>query len=262
MGRARRERLTDVMSVVYLIFNEGYSATSGDDWMRPDLCQEALRLARMLAQMVPDEPEVYGLQALLELQASRMRARIGPDGRPVLLEDQDRRLWDQLLIRRGFAALDRAEALGAPVGKYVLQAALAACHARARRAEDTDWVRIAGLYDVLAGLAPNPVVEVNRAVAHGRAFGAEAGLAVLDRLGEESLPGSHLVPTVRGDLLARAGRPEEAAAAFREAADRTRNESERSVLLGRADEISRPAMSKPVGPVRRHDDSSTSRRQR
>jgi RNA polymerase sigma factor (sigma-70 family) len=262
VGRARRERLTDVMSVVYLIFNEGYSATSGDDWMRPDLCQEALRLARMLAQMVPDEPEVHGLQALLELQASRMRARTGPDGRPVLLEDQDRRLWDQLLIRRGFAALDRAQALGAPVGRYVLQAALAACHARARRAEDTDWVRIAGLYDVLAGLAPNPVVEVNRAVAHGRAFGAEAGLGVLDRLGEESLPGSHLVPTVRGDLLARAGRPEEAAAAFREAADRTRNESERSLLLGRADEISRPAMSKPVDLVRRPDDSSPSRRQR
>ena len=236
-GPARRRRVTDVMSVIYLIFNEGYSATSGGDWMRPDLCQEALRLARMLALLVPDEPEVHGLQALLEIQASRMRARIDADGRPVLLEEQDRSLWDRLLIRRGFAALDRAEALKAPVGPYVLQAALAACHARARRPEDTDWARIAGLYDVLADLTSNPVVEVNRAVAHGRAFGPEAGLAVLERLGN-SLPGSHLVPSVRGDLLARAGRSTEAAAAFREAAGRTRNDSERTVLLARADEFS------------------------
>jgi RNA polymerase sigma factor (sigma-70 family) len=236
VGRARRERLNDVMAVVYLIFNEGYSATSGGEWMRPDLCHEALRLARMLALLTPGEPEVHGLQALLELQASRMRARTGADGRPVLLEDQDRRLWDRLLIRRGLAALDRAEALREPVGPYVLQAALAACHATARRAEDTDWVRIAELYDVLADLAANPVVEVNRAVAHGRAFGPEAGLAVLERLGEDALPHSHLVASVLGDLLARAGRTDEAAAAFRKAAARTRNASERALLLGRVEE--------------------------
>ena len=237
-GRDREDRLADVMSVIYLIFNEGYSATAGDDWMRPDLCNEALRLARILADLAPGEPEVHGLQALLELQSSRVRARVGPHAEPVLLEAQDRRLWDQLLIRRGFAALDRAEALGKPVGAYVLQAALAACHARARRAEDTDWVRIAGLYDVLAGLAPSPVVEVNRAVAHGRAFGAGAGLAVLDGIDDRALPESHLLPSVRGDLLARAGRAAEAAAAFRVAADRTRNDSERALLLGRAGELS------------------------
>jgi predicted RNA polymerase sigma factor len=190
----------------------------------------------MLALLTPGEPEVHGLQALLEFQASRMRARTGADGRPVLLEDQDRRLWDRLLIRRGLAALDRAEALREPVGPYVLQAALAACHATARRAEDTDWVRIAELYDVLADLAANPVVEVNRAVAHGRAFGPEAGLAVLERLGEDALPHSHLVASVLGDLLARAGRTDEAAAAFRKAAARTRNASERALLLGRVEE--------------------------
>jgi RNA polymerase sigma factor (sigma-70 family) len=261
VGRARRERLIDVMAVVYLVFNEGYTATAGGEWMRPDLCQEALRLARMLAQLVPDEPEVHGLQALLELQASRMRARTGPRGEPVLLEDQDRRLWDRLLIRRGLAALERAEALRAPVGPYVVQAALAACHARARRAEDTDWVRIAELYDVLAELTSSPVVEVNRAVAHGRAFGAESGLAVLERLGDEPLPESHLVPAVRGDLLARAGRSAEAAQAFREAAARTRNDSERSLLLGRADELARAVMSKTASPARRVDDTSSSGRQ-
>jgi RNA polymerase sigma factor (sigma-70 family) len=237
VGRARQERLGDVMSVIYLVFNEGYSATAGEDWMRPDLCHEALRLARMLAELASGEPEVHGLQALLELQASRVRARTGPDGRPVLLEAQDRRRWDQLLVRRGFAALGRAEALGKPVGPYVLQAALAACHARARRAEDTDWARIAGLYDVLAGLTPSPVVEVNRAVAHGRAFGADAGLAVLAGVDEALLPESHLLLSVRGDLLARAGRDAEAATAFRGAAERTRNESERSLLLGRAAEL-------------------------
>ncbi|MGH3330214.1 MAG: DUF6596 domain-containing protein, partial [Nocardioidaceae bacterium] len=184
------------------------------------------------------EPEVHGLQALLELQASRMPARTGPDGEAVLLETQDRRRWDQLLIRRGFAALDRAEALGKPVGSYVLQAELAACHARARRPDDTDWKRIAGLYDVLARVTPSPVVEVNRAVAHGRAFGADAGLAVLDAIDASALRDSHLLPAVRGDLLSRAGRAAEAAAAFRTAAERTRNDSERTVLLGKADELS------------------------
>jgi RNA polymerase sigma factor (sigma-70 family) len=237
VGQERQQRLGDVMSVIYLVFNEGYSATAGDDWMRPDLCHEALRLARMLAELAPAEPEVHGLQALLELQASRMRARTGPRGEPVLLEAQDRRLWDQLLVRRGFAALDRAEALRRPVGPYVLQAALAACHARARRAEDTDWARIAGLYDVLAVLAPNPVVEVNRAVAHGRAFGPHAGLDVIEAIDDTLLPESHLLLSVRGDLLARAGRTEEAVTAFRGAAERTRNESERTLLLARAAEL-------------------------
>jgi RNA polymerase sigma factor (sigma-70 family) len=237
-GVERQQRLADVMSVIYLVFNEGYSATAGEDWIRPDLCHEALRLARMLNHLVPDEPEVLGLQALLEIQASRIHARADEDGSPVLLEDQDRRRWDQFLIHRGLAALDRAESLGKPVGPYVVQAEIAACHARARTADQTDWPRIAELYDVLAGVAPSPVVEVNRAVAHGRAFGPEAGLALLDGLYDGSLAGSHLLPAVRGDLLARAGRAEEAAAAFREAAGITRNESERQVLLARAEEIS------------------------
>ena len=227
------------MSVVYLVFNEGYSATAGEDWMRPELCLEAMRLARMLARLVPTEPEVHGLQALLELQASRLPARRGPDGEPVLLEAQDRRRWDQLLIRRGLSALDRAEALGRPVGPYVLQAAIAACHARADRAEDTDWTRIAELYDVLARAAPSPVVEVNRAVAHGRAHGPDAGLAVLAPLEDEPvLAGSALLPSVRGDLLERAGRHDEAAASFRRAAGLTRNADERRLLLARADENS------------------------
>jgi RNA polymerase sigma factor (sigma-70 family) len=237
-GREREERLADVMSVVYLIFNEGYSATAGDDWMRPELCFEALRLARMLSGLVPAEPEVLGLQALLEIQASRTRARTGPDGSAVLLEDQDRRLWDQLLIRRGLAVLDQVERLGKPVGPYVLQAAIAACHARARRPEDTDWTRIAGLYDALAGLTPNGIVEVNRAVAHGRAHGPEAGLEVLQALDDPAIGQSHLVHAVRGDLLHRAGRDAEAAEAFREAAARTRNDSERRVLLRRVDDLS------------------------
>ena len=238
VGRDRDERLADVMSVIYLVFNEGYSATAGDDWMRPELCLEALRLARMLSALAPSEPEVHGLQALLEIQASRTHARLGPTGEPVLLEAQDRRRWDQLLIRRGLAALDRAESLGTPVGPYVVQAAIAACHARARRSEDTDWRRIAGLYDALARIAPGPIVEVNRAVAHGRAFGPDAGLAVIDQLDDSGLGGSHLLPSVRGDLLARAGRNPEAAAQFRTAAGLTRNESERTLLLTRADEIS------------------------
>lgn len=236
-GAERDARLADVMAVVYLIFNEGYSATAGDDWMRPELTQEALRLARTLTTLVPREPEVHGLQSLLEIQASRLRARTGPDGSSVLLEDQDRTRWDQLLVRRGLAALERADALGGHVGPYRLQAEIAACHARARRAADTDWRRIAGLYDTLGRVAPSPVVEVNRAVAHGRAFGPAAGLAVLAALDPDALGPSHLLPAVQGDLLARAGRTAEAAAAFRVAAARTRNVSERTVLLRRADEI-------------------------
>jgi RNA polymerase sigma factor (sigma-70 family) len=239
VGEERAARLDDVMAVVYLIFNEGYTATAGDDWMRPELANEAIRLARMLAQLMPEEPEVHGLQALLELQASRSTARLDEDGRPVLLDDQDRSLWDELLVRRGLAALQRAEALaarGRPVGRYYLQAAIASCHARASTPGETDWRAIAGLYDVLAEAAPGPVVEVNRAVAHGRAFGPDAGLSVLDDLPDGALAQSHLLPTVRADLLARTGRRAEAAASFREAASLTRNESERALLLGRAEE--------------------------
>lgn len=237
VGDERTARLDDVMGVVYLIFNEGYTATAGDDLMRPELTNEAIRLARMLAELVPDEPEAHGLQALLELQASRGAARVDAEGRPVLLDDQDRSRWDELLIRRGLAALGRAEELarrGRPVGRYYLQAAIASCHARAGSAEETDWPRIARLYDVLADAAPGPVVEVNRAVAHGRASGPEAGLAVLDAIPAGALAGSHLLPSVRGDLLERAGRRRDAAAAFREAAALTRNESEQTLLLGRA----------------------------
>jgi RNA polymerase sigma factor (sigma-70 family) len=236
-GAERARRLDDVMAVVYLIFNEGYTATAGEDWMRPDLTAEAIRLARMLAEVAPDEPEVHGLQALLELQGSRMAARLDEHGAPVLLEAQDRTRWDRLLVRRGLAALHRAELLGArgrPVGKYFLQASIAAQHARAERAEDTDWSRIAALYDVLAGAAPGPVVEVNRAVAHGRAFGPDAGLAVLGQLDAGALGGSVLVPSVRGDLLERAGRHGEAGEAFTEAAARTQNASERELLRRRA----------------------------
>ena len=239
VGAERAERLDDVMAVVYLIFNEGYTATAGEDWIRPELTNEAIRLARMLAELMPDEPEVLGLQALLELQASRGPARIDGEGRPVLLDDQDRSRWDQLLIRRGLAALERAEQLaarGKPVGRYFLQAAIASRHARAVTPEETDWPTIARLYDVLAEAAPGPIVEVNRAVAHGRASGPDAGLAVLDQVPDGALEGSHLLPSVRGDLLARAGRHTEAAESFREAASLTRNESERDLLLGRAEE--------------------------
>ncbi len=239
VGDERTERLDDVMAVVYLIFNEGYTATAGEDWIRPELTNEAIRLVRMLAELMPEEPEVHGLQALLELQSSRGPARVDGQGRPVLLDDQDRSRWDQLLIRRGLTALKRAEQLasrGKPVGRYFLQAAIASRHARAATPEETDWPTIARLYDVLAEAAPGPIVEVNRAVAHGRASGPGAGLAVLDKIPEGALEGSHLLPSVRGDLLARAGCHAEAAASFREAASLTRNESERAMLLGRADE--------------------------
>jgi RNA polymerase sigma factor (sigma-70 family) len=230
IGAERASRLDDVMAVVYLVFNEGYAATSGDSWMRTDLCLEALRLARMLAALAPSDAEVHGLQALLELQASRFHARTSSSGEPVLLEDQDRARWDHLLIRRGLAALARAESSGQPVGVYTVQAAIAACHARARQAADTDWVRIASLYDLLSSVGDNPAVEVNRAVAHGRAFGPSAGLAVRD--GVES--SSYAWHAVRGDLLARAGRGSEAADSFRLAASLTRNEAERVLLLRRA----------------------------
>lgn len=236
-GAERTQRLDDVMAVVYLVFTEGYVATAGDDWTRPDLAQEGIRLARLLAGVAPDEPEVHGLQALLELQGSRLPARTDPDGNPVLLDDQDRSRWDQLLIRRGIAALARAEVIaarGVPVGRYYLQAAIAAVHARSATAEDTDWTRIARLYDVLATAAPGPVVEVNRAVAHGRAVGPEAGLAILDAIAAGDLRDSPLEPSVRGDLLERAGRRAEAADAFDEAARRTRNAGERALLERRA----------------------------
>lgn len=248
-GDERAERLDDVMAVIYLVFNEGYTATAGEDWMRPELTGEAVRLSRMLADLMPDEPETHGLQALLEFQASRANARTDDAGRPVLLEQQDRSRWDALLIRRGRAALARAEALaarGKPVGRYYLQAAIAAQHARASTADDTDWPMIARLYDVLARAAPGPVVEVNRAVAHGRAFGPGAGLAVLAALPADSLPGSHLLPSVRGDLLARAGRHLEAAAEFRAAAALTRNQSERAVLLRRAGEAEKASGEHPA----------------
>ncbi len=238
-GKDREQRLDDVMAVIYLVFNEGYAAAAGEHWMRPALADEGIRLARMLAALVPDEPEAHSLQALLELQGSRLRARLDEHGEPVLLEAQDRSKWDHLLIRRGLAALRKAELLastGRPVGRYYLQAAIASQHARAARAEDVDWRRIAALYDVLADAAPGRVVEVNRAVAHGRAFGAAAGLAVLEKLGPDPLGDSPLVPSVRGDLLERAGQHADAAAAFTEAALRTRNDSERTLLLRRADD--------------------------
>jgi RNA polymerase sigma factor (sigma-70 family) len=238
-GQARIRRLDDVMGVIYLIFNEGYSATEGDDWMRPDLADEATRLARMLAVLAPDEPEVLGLQALLDIQGSRIGARLDKHGEPVLLEAQDRTKWDPLLIRRGLSALQQAELLaarGTPVGKYFLQASIASQHARAKRAEDTDWRQIARMYDLLAEAAPGPVVEVNRAVAHGRAFTPGAGLAVLETLDAETLGDSPLLQSVRGDLLERAGQHADAALAFNEAAAHTRNAGERALLERRAEE--------------------------
>jgi RNA polymerase sigma factor (sigma-70 family) len=234
-GAELAERLASVLEVIYLVFNEGYAATAGDDWMRPALCEDALRLGRVLAELAPLEAEVHGLVALMEIQASRSRARIGPGGQPVLLLDQDRGRWDHVLVRRGLAALDRAQALGAPPGPYTLQAAIAACHARARTAGETDWVRIAALYEALAQRMPTPVVELNRAVAVGMAFGPAAGLERVDRLmSDPALQAYHLLPAVRGDLLARLGRGEEARAEFERAAALTRNARERALLLERA----------------------------
>lgn len=233
-GQERTDRLDDVLAVIYLIFNEGYAATQGDTWARPDLCHEGVRLARLLAGLVPDDPEVHGLQALLELQASRLGARTDAGGAPVLLDDQDRTRWDQLLIRRGLTALRRAENLGTPVGGYTVQAEIAACHARATRPEDTDWARIAGLYDLLSGVAANPVVEINRAVAHGRAHGPAAGLEVLAALaGDRVCTESAQYAAVHADLLARDGRHRAAAGEFDRAA-LTRNDRERQVLTARA----------------------------
>ena len=234
-GAELATRLSSVLEVIYLVFNEGYSATAGDDWMRPQLCDEALRLGRILAGLAPEEPEVHGLVSLMEIQASRLRARTGPSGEPILLLDQDRARWDQLLIHRGLAALQRAEELGGASGPYALQAAIAACHARAHTPEETDWVRIAALYDALARLVSSPVVELNRAVAVSMAFGPAAGLELVDALtSEPSLDGYHLLPSVRGDLLSKLGRAEEARSEFERAASLTRNARERELLLERA----------------------------
>lgn len=229
------ERLASVLEVVYLIFNEGYAATAGDSWTRPALCENALRLGRVLAELLPDEPEVHGLVSLMELQASRLRARVGPTGEAVLLLDQDRRRWDQLLVHRGMEALGRAGALGRGLGPYGLQAAIAACHAGAPTPEETDWERIAALYEALAQLAPSPVVQLNRAVALAMAFGPEAGMEVVEALeSDPALRDYHLLPSVRGDLLERLGRWDEARAELERAASLTRNQSERRLLLGRA----------------------------
>jgi RNA polymerase sigma-70 factor, ECF subfamily len=245
-GEELAARLASVLEVLYLIFNEGYSATAGDDWMRPALCEEALRLGRILAGLAPREPEAHGLVALMEIQASRSRARTGPSGEPILLLDQNRAHWDQLLIRRGLAALARAEALGGAGGPYALQAAITACHARARTPQETDWPRIAALYEQLARAAPSPVVELNRAVALGMAFGPAAGLALADELrAEPSLQAYHRLPSVRGDLLAKLGRYEEARAELERAAALTHNARERELLLQRAAECARASASPP-----------------
>jgi RNA polymerase sigma factor (sigma-70 family) len=234
-GAELAARLSSVLEVLYLIFNEGYSATAGDDWMRPALCEDALRLGRILAELAPAESEVHGLVALMEIQASRSAARVGPSGEPILLLDQNRARWDHVLIHRGLAALDRAEKLGDQPGPYQLQAAIAACHARARTAAETDWARIASLYADLARVSPSPVVELNRAVAVGMASGPAAGLALVDALtSEPALKGYHLLPSVRGDLLAKLGRFDEARGEFERAASLTRNGAERKLLLDRA----------------------------
>jgi RNA polymerase sigma factor (sigma-70 family) len=234
-------RLSSVLQVIYLIFNEGYSATAGDDWLRPALCEEALRLGRILAGLVPKEPEAFGLVALMEIQASRSKARVGPSGEPILLLDQDRGKWDRLLIGRGLAALEQVERLGGMQGTYAIQAAIAACHARAATAGDTDWARIAQLYSDLAEIAPSPVVELNRAVAVGMASGPAAGLALVDTLLDDpALRGYHLLPSVRGDLLKKLGRFDEARAEFETAASMTRNARERDLLLQRARECGAP----------------------
>jgi RNA polymerase sigma factor (sigma-70 family) len=234
-GEALQGRVASVLEVVYLIFNEGYTATAGDDWMRPALCDEALRLGRMLAGLAPNEPEVHGLVALMELQSSRSKARLDSEGRPVLLPDQDRTRWDHLLIRRGLAALGRAEALGGALGPYALQAAIAACHARAASADATDWPRIAALYDALAQVSPSPVIELNRAVAVGMAFGPAAGLEIIDQLQDDKvLRNYQWLPSVRGDLLAKLGRNEEARVEFERAASLASNARERELLLQRA----------------------------
>jgi RNA polymerase sigma factor (sigma-70 family) len=234
-GEELSERLASVLEVVYLVFNEGYSATAGDDWVRPALCEDAMRLGRVLAGLAPGEPEVHGLVALMEIQASRTGARVGPSGEPVLLLDQDRGRWDQLLIRRGLAALERAEALSGALGPYTLQAAIAACHARARTADETDWTRIVALYDALTEITRSPVVELNRAVAVGMAFGPAAGLEIADDLTDEpALAAYHLLPSVRGDLLEKLGRLDEARAEFERAVSLTQNAREQKVLLERA----------------------------
>jgi RNA polymerase sigma factor (sigma-70 family) len=232
------ERLPSVLEVVYLVFNEGYAASAGEDWVRRDLCEEALRLGRILAELSPREPEVHGLIALLEIQASRLAARHGPDGEPILLLDQDRGRWDPLLIVRGRRALQRAEELPGPLGPYGLQAAIAACHARAIRPEETDWIKIAALYDALAQIQPSPIVDLNRAVALGMAFGPEAGLALLDEIADDkSLMNNHLLPSVRGDLLEKANRPDEAATEFKRAAELATNAREQHLLLERAEAL-------------------------
>jgi len=242
-GSERVARLASVLEVIYLIFNEGYAATAGEDWVRPALCEEAVRLGRILAELAPTEPEVHGLVALMEIHSSRLRSRVGPSGEPILLLDQDRARWDRLLIRRGLAALERAESLGGAMGPYALQAAIAACHARASTAAETDWPRIAALYDAVAQLAPSPVVELNRAVAVGMAFGPAAGLELVDALiAEPSLKAYHLLPAVRGDLLRKLGRSEEARAQFDRAASLTENARERELLQRRAAECAAEGM--------------------
>ena len=239
-GAELAERLSSVLAVLYLIFNEGYAATAGDDWMRPALCEDALRLGRIVAELVPAEPEVHGLVALMEIQASRARARVGPSGEPILLLDQNRAHWDQLLISRGLAALDRAEKISPVRGPYTLQAAIAACHARARVSDETDWVRISALYEELARRNPSPVIELNRAVAVSMAHGPAAGLNLVDALVHEpSLANYHLLPSVRGDLLKKLGRFDEARAEFENAASLAKNEREKRLLKARAEECAR-----------------------